>query len=181
MSEQKKTPPTGQVGSAKKPQENVGMTTHKQNYAVRRPADKPSFRHNAEPLLRAGLPLIPLHHWNAVDSKGRDRGKTPRDGAWQARDYDSRTVLALAEREGINVGVRLPASVMVLDVDPRNFPEDRDPLAELVADAGLNLSLCPRTCTGSGGSHYWFTKPADVQVLDSLDGYPGVEFKSLGR
>lgn len=182
MSAQKKTP-TGDesVGAKDQQAEEAGMTTHGKDHAATRSGAKPSFRHNAEPLLRAGLQLIPLHHWNAVDSKGRDRGKTPRDGAWQARDYDSRAVLALAERDGINVGVRLPATVMVLDVDPRNFPEGRDPLAELVADAGLDLSLCPRTVTGSGGSHYWFRKPADAQVLDSLESYPGVEFKSLGR
>lgn len=131
--------------------------------------------------VEAGLQLIPLHVWNAVDSKGRDRGKTPRDGAWQAREYDSQGVLHIAEKEGVNVGVRLPASVMVLDVDPRNFPEGRDSLAELVADAGLDLSLAPHTVTGSGGHHYWFTKPADVSLLDTLEAYAGVEFKSLGR
>ena len=182
MSAQKKTP-TGDesVGAKDQQAEEAGMTTHGKDHAATRSGAKPSFRHNAEQLLRAGLQLIPLHRWNAVDSKGRDRGKTPRDGAWQARDYDSRAVLALAERDGINVGVRRPATVMVLDVDPRNFPEGRDPLAELVADAGLDLSLCPRTVTGSGGSHYWFRKPADAQVLDSLESYPGVEFKSLGR
>lgn len=131
--------------------------------------------------IEAGLQLIPLHVWNAVDSKGRDRGKTPRDGAWQAREYDSQGVLQIADKEGINIGVRLPASVMVLDVDPRNFPEGRDSLAELVADAGLDLSLAPHTVTGSGGHHYWFTKPADVSLLDTLEAYAGVEFKSLGR
>lgn len=162
-------------------QKDAGMSTHKEDHAASRSADKPSFRYNVEPLLRAGLQLIPLHRWNAVDKKGRDRGKTPRDGAWQAREYDSRAVLDLAEKEGINVGVRLPASVMVLDIDPRNFPKSRDSLAELVSDAGLDLSVCPRTRTGSGGSHYWYRKPADVPLLDTLEAYSGVEFKSQGR
>lgn len=181
MAKEKKTP-TGDesVGAKNEQAKDAGMTTHEQNHAVRHPADKPSFD-DAEGLIRAGLTLIPLHHWNAVDSKGRDRGKTPRDGAWTAREYDSREVLEQARRDGNNVGVRLPPSWMVLDVDPRNFPEGRDPLAELVADAGLDLSLCPRVVTGSGGHHYYFTKPADVQVLDSLEDYPGVEFKSHGR
>lgn len=131
--------------------------------------------------LEAGLQLIPLHRWDAKDQRGRDRGKTPRDGAWQAREYDSRAVAELANRDGINVGVRLPDSIMVLDVDPRNFPEGRDSLAELVKDMSLDLSQCPHTITGSGGHHYWFRKPADVSLLDSLDDYQGVEFKSLGR
>ncbi|MGQ7959908.1 bifunctional DNA primase/polymerase [Pseudomonas sp. SP16.1] len=129
----------------------------------------------------AGLQLIPLRHYAAVDQKGRQRGKTPRDGAWQAKDYDSHAVLKGCEANGTNVGVRLPATVMVLDVDPRNFPEGRDSLAELVAVARLDLSLCPHTVTGSGGHHYWFVKPAGVSLLDSLEDYPGVEFKSIGR
>lgn len=131
--------------------------------------------------IESGLQLIPLHVWNAVDAKKRPRGKTPRDGAWQAREYDSHGVLALVERDGINAGIRLPASIMVLDVDPRNFPEGRDSLAELVKDVGLDLGTAPHTITGSGGHHYWFAKPSDVSLLDSLEDYQGVEFKSLGR
>lgn len=139
--------------------------------------------------ITAGLQLIPLHVWNAVDNKGRDRGKTPRDGAWQARDYDSHEVLEAVISSGINAGVRLPPSIMVLDVDPRNFGtkedpknlEGRDRLAELVEAAGIDLSVAPHTVTGSGGHHYWFKKPADVGLLDSLEEFPGIEFKSLGR
>lgn len=132
------------------------------------------------PYLDAGLQLIPLHRWDAKDARGRDRGKTPRDGAWGIREYDSGQVAAAAERDGTNVGVRLPASVMVLDVDPRNFG-DGDSLLALMIDTGMDLRGVPHTATGSGGSHYWFSKPIDVQLLDSLEAYPGVEFKSLGR
>lgn len=139
-----------------------------------RPSDMRAYVEN-------GLQLIPLHKWDAKDSKGRQRGKTPRDGAWQSRDYDSRQVIELADKAGINVGVRLPPNIMVLDVDPRNFPEGRDSLAELVADMALDLSSAPHTITGSGGHHYWYTKPADVDLLDSLDDYQGIEFKSRGR
>lgn len=136
----------------------------------------PSF----DPYVRAGLQLIPLHRWDARDARGRQRGKSPRDGAWQVRDYDSAGVAAAAERDNTNVGVRLPASVVVLDVDPRNFGEG-DSLLSLQIDTGLDLRGVPRTATGSGGAHYWFSKPIDVQLLDSLADYPGVEFKSLGR
>ena len=132
------------------------------------------------PLLAAGFQLIPLHHWNAKDSKGRDRGKTPRDSAWQARDYDSHAVASEAERNNNNVGVRLPASVVVLDVDPRNFG-DGDSLLALQLDVGLDLRGVPQTATGSGGSHYWFSKPVDAQLINSLEAYPGLEFKSSGR
>lgn len=129
----------------------------------------------------AGLQLIPLHVWDAKDAKGRQRGKTPRDGAWQAREYDSRAVLAGVERDGINSGVRLPANIMVLDVDPRNYPDGRDSLAELCRDVGLKLDDAPHVITGSGGHHYWFRKPPDVSLLDTLEDYQGIEFKSLGR
>lgn len=160
---------------------------HGINDAVGRSSPTPSF--DVDGLIRAGLTLIPLHRWDARDEKGRQRGKSPRDGAWQARDYDSREVVEQARRDGRNVGVRLPPTWMVLDVDPRNFggkddPDNaagRDPLAELARDARLDLSACPHVVTGSGGHHYYFRKPADVQLLDSLEGYPGVEFKSHGR
>ncbi len=128
----------------------------------------------------AGLQLIPLHRWDATDARGRPRGKTPRDGAWGVRDYDSAAVLAAAARDGTNIGVRLPGSVMVLDVDPRNFG-DGDSLLSLQIDTGVDLRGVPQTATGSGGSHYWFDKPVDAQLVDSLEAYPGVEFKSIGR
>ena len=154
---------------------------HGINDAARRPADKPSFEYNVGPYIRSGLTLLPLHRHDATDARGRQRGKSPRDGAWQAKDYDSRAVVERAARDGTNVGVRLSPGWLVLDVDPRNFPEGRDPLAELVRDLSLDLSQAPHTVTGSGGHHYWFTKPTDVQLLDSLEDYPGVEFKSHGR
>jgi hypothetical protein len=133
-----------------------------------------------ESYVRAGLQLIPLHTFDAKDDKGRKRGKTPRDGKWQMKDYDNEEMLALARR-GINLGVRLPADIMVLDVDPRNFPEGKDSLFELQMEIGLDLNACPHTITGSGGHHYWFRKPADITLLDSLGDFPGVEFKSKGR
>jgi hypothetical protein len=144
-------------------------------------SDKKPRPHDMEVYVSLGLQLIPLHKWDAVDAKGRARGKTPRDGAWQAKDYDSRQVLEAVRRTSINGGVRLPAGIMVLDVDPRNFGEGHDRLAELVLTARLDLSTAPHTITGSGGSHYWFRKPADVTLLDSLHDFPGIEFKSYGR
>ena len=178
MSAQKKTP-ADKAGAKDQQAENAGMTAHEEDHAAPRSGAKPSF--DVDGLIRAGLTLIPLHRWNATDAKGRARGKSPIDPAWQSRDYDSREVLAQAKRASLNVGVRLPPTWMVLDVDPRNFPEGRDSLAELVADARLDLTVCPHGHTGSGGHHYWFRKPADVQVLDSLGDYAGVEFKSHGR
>ncbi|MBC8771937.1 bifunctional DNA primase/polymerase [Stenotrophomonas maltophilia] len=170
----------GQDRGRKEMPEECGRKHEQQvNHAAATSRRTPSI--DAEGLIRAGLTLIPLHRWDAKDARGRPRGKTPLHGAWQARDYDSRQVLELAAREGINVGVRLPSDWLVLDVDPRNFPENCEPLADLVRDTGLDLDSAPHTITGSGGHHYWFRKPADVQVLDSHESYQGVEFKSVGR
>lgn len=170
----------GQDRGRKEMPEECGRKHEQQvNHAAATSRRTPSI--DAEGLIRAGLTLIPLHRWDAKDARGRPRGKTPLHGAWQARDYDSREVLELAAREGINVGVRLPSDWLVLDVDPRNFGAKADPLADLASDAGLDLDSAPHTITGSGGHHYWFRKPADVQVLDSLAEYPGIEFKSAGR
>lgn len=72
----------------------------------------------------------------------------------------------------------------MVDVDPRNFPEGRDSLAELAAAVGLPLSSAPHVLTGNRdhpGHHYYFLKPAGVSLLDSVEGFEGVEFKSLGR
>ena len=126
--------------------------------------------------------LIPLHRWDYVDPKsGKDRGKSPRDSVWQNKAYDSGSVLAECEAQGTNVGVRLRHEDLILDVDPRNFPEGRDSLFDLEMEIGLDLSTFPHVVTGSGGHHYYMTKPADVSVLDSLKDFPGLEFKSYGR
>ncbi|WP_386339414.1 bifunctional DNA primase/polymerase [Xanthomonas citri pv. citri] len=84
---------------------------HGINDAERRPADTPSFEAAFE-YRRARLDLIPL----------RRRDKMPADKRWQERAYDWGEVLERARRDGLNLGVRLPADVVVVDVDPRNFP-----------------------------------------------------------
>ena len=108
----------------------------------------------------------------------------PADKRWQERVYDQGEVLERARRDGLNLGVRLPADVVVVDVDPRNFPEGRDSLAELAAAFDLPLASAPHVLTGNmehPGQHFYFRKPAGAVLLDSLDGFEGVEFKSLGR
>ena len=134
-----------------------------------------------QPYVDAGLTLIPLHKYDHRDERGRERGKSPRDSRWQRQYYDARAVAGNAERDGTNVGVRLDATWVVLDVDPRNFPAGRDVLGDLDLEIDLALDKAPYTITGSGGAHYWFRKPADVDLLDSLHDFPGIEFKSRGR
>lgn len=135
-----------------------------------------------------GLQLIPLHAYDATDEhkgKTRLRGKSPLHKNWTKRSYTNREVLAYAE-EGGNVGVRLTASDLVVDVDPRNFPEGEtletdNPFRRLCADVGLDPSDYPTVVTGSGGLHLYMRKPADVSLMDTHPSYAGVEFKSRGR
>ena len=130
-----------------------------------------------------GWQLIPLHRHDYFDEhrgRKRERGKSPLHAAWTTRFYASAAQVAhLAD--GGNVGVRLTSEQLVVDVDPRNFPGGDDPFRRLCADAGLGPGGHPTVCTGSGGLHLYMTKPADQPVVDSLEGYPGVEFKTRGR
>ncbi len=154
-------------------QESELSRTHGINDAAGHVAATPSFEAASE-YRRARLDLIPL----------RRRDKVPADKRWQERDYDQAEVLERAKRDGLNLGVRLPADVVVVDVDPRNFPEGRDSLAELASVFGLPLASAPHVLTGNlshPGHHFYFLKPAGAVLLDSLEGFEGVEFKSLGR
>jgi len=129
---------------------------------------------------RAGYDLIPLHKFNKIDKHGKERGKSPRDNLWRKKKYRREDVKASA-KEGYNIGVRLRDEDLIIDVDPRNFPEGDNVLDRFVADLGLDLSLYPHVITGSGGDHFYMKKPCDIAVRDSLEDYPGIEFKSLGR
>lgn len=141
------------------------------------------------PYLAAGLQLIPLHNHAYEDEykgKRRKRGKSPVHGNWTKRRYDSSKMTAHMEA-GDNVGVRLRRDELVLDVDPRHFPEGEtlatdNPFRRLCEDAALDVSGYPRVETGSGGLHVYMSKPEDVSTRDSInDQYPGIEFKSFGR
>lgn len=148
-----------------------------------------------EVYVAAGFKLIPLHKWDSRSThkgKQRDDGKRPLHSDWVKRPYASKGVIEeFVVKKGHNAGVRLTASQLVVDVDPRNFPLEnpdgpkdgprRDAFAELCRDVGLKPDDFPRVETGSGGLHVYMAKPADVSVLDSLEKYPGVEFKTKGR
>ncbi len=168
----------GRKGTAQR--ESEPSKAHGINDAAGRDAATPSFGEMVR-YREAGLDLIPLHAWNKKDQRGRDRGKTPIDPTWQRRAYSAEAVLERAQHSGLNVGFRIPSDVVVLDVDPRNFPEGRDSLAEVTAALGIELSVAPHVVTGSGGHHFYFRKPADMLTLESLEDFPGIEFKTSGR
>ncbi|MEP3347734.1 MAG: bifunctional DNA primase/polymerase [Litoreibacter sp.] len=141
------------------------------------------------PLLASGYQLLPLHHFTKEDQfkgKIRKRGKSPIDNAWMKKVYRSDLQVPYM-KDGYNVGVRLGHGDLVLDIDPRAFPEGEtlstdNPFKRLCVDVGLDVYKYPRVETGSGGLHIYMSKPEDVSTRDSInDQYPGVEFKSFGR
>lgn len=138
-----------------------------------------------QPYIDAGVTLIPLFPHDAIVSRfGREEkaGKRPIHGSWTVRDYDSQATIALAETENNNVGVRLESSGLVLDIDPRNGGTEG--LAALRADFPTLdevLEFAPLVQTGGGGFHFYLRKPDDCKVVDTLEAYAGVEFKSKGR
>lgn len=134
-----------------------------------------------EPYLSCGYDLIPLHKYNRIDKRtGKERGKSPRDRDWRNAKYDNKSVLRYGKK-GSNVGVRLQPEDLIIDVDPRNFPKKDDVLKRFARDLRLDLDKYPFVLTGSGGYHYYMKKPSNILVRDSLEDYPGIEFKSSGR
>lgn len=153
-------------------------------------------------LAKGGWQLIPLHRFDTVDTfKGRQRqrGKSPVDGKWTTALYKSKDQLNHMKK-GLNVGVRLTAEQLVVDVDPRNFgptdetkdlPKDQwefhsletkdNPFERLCYDCGFDPDEYPTVETGSGGLHVYMKKPGDISIKDSHPEYPGVEFKTIGR
>jgi hypothetical protein len=120
-------------------------------------------------------------------AKRRKRGKSPLDRNWMKRPYNARDQIKHME-PGSNVGVRLRPFELVLDVDPRAFPDGQtlespiNPFVELVLWTGINPDLYSTVETGSGGLHIYMTKSEDVSTRDSLnDQFPGIEFKTAGR
>ena len=138
-----------------------------------------------EPLVQAGFELIPLHRWDKVtvskkSNKTRPRGKSPVSNDWTTRFVDPNQTLKHVKQGG-NAGVRLRASELVIDIDPRNLSNGLKTARKALMKLGVDPKHYPVVKTGSGGMHIYMEKPADVPLLDHLPGYPGIEFKSRGR
>jgi len=135
------------------------------------------------PYLDAGLTLIPLHAWNArtkdKNGKAREAGKRPRDFNWTKRTYDSKAVAKVCAGNGTNAGVRLAASWLAIDHDPRRDPGDE--WAAFCIEFGIDEKAYPLVRTGSGGRHLYARLPAGVRVVDTIDQFKSIEFKSAGR
>ncbi|MDE2021051.1 MAG: bifunctional DNA primase/polymerase, partial [Patescibacteria group bacterium] len=116
--------------------------------------------------LKAGYTLIPL------------RGKIPIDKEWQKTPYGKYGEAELNIHR--NYGVLLSDKDLVVDVDPRSFRPNDNPLERLVAELGRPLSTFCVT-TGGGGIHLYFRRAVSARVVNSLQAFAGIEFKSAGR
>lgn len=107
------------------------------------------------------------------------KGKIPIIKDWVKTEYDP--FLSPDEIKG-NYGVVLQDDDVIVDVDPRNFPEGKNPLADLIAETGGKKAYVTFTVkTGGGGFHFYFKKPKDLKIRGGLKGYPGIEFKTKGQ
>lgn len=107
--------------------------------------------------------------------------KLPQNKNWTTKPYKNEHQIAHMERGG-NVGVRLRAIDLVIDVDPRHFRntcKDSTPFAEFILWYGLDPTSWTCVRTGGGGEHYYLSKPEGVSVVGKLKDFPGVEFKSF--
>jgi len=133
---------------------------------------------------KEGYTLIPLYKWNSTSThknKTRQDGKRPLSNDWTTKPYNNKETIEKSTNDNNNAGVRLTADQLVIDVDPRNSPKDRDTFQELCDAFDLDPTDYPKVNTGSGGFHLYMKKDPKVPVIDTLDGYEGVEFKTKGR
>lgn len=106
-------------------------------------------------------------------------GKRPAAKGWRRLSPLSLIEAKAWMASGGNVGVRLRATDLVVDVDPRNFDDGDDPLFRL--KRVLKVPDAPFVRTGGGGLHLYLRKPAEIEVVHSLPAFKGIEFQSLGR
>lgn len=130
----------------------------------------------------AGFALIPLcshvtpHEHQGKACSQKNMGKVPPRFDWQKTTVDAYTDVRLNEG---NWGVVIPETIVVVDVDPRNFKPGDSPLARLSKLCGGLSSYTVNT--GGGGLHIYFRVPAGLSFVNQLKEYPGIEFKSRGK
>ena len=114
----------------------------------------------------AGYTLTPLN------------GKIPVNKNWVKTEFNP--FLDASEIKE-NYGVVLRADDLIVDVDPRRFPEGANVIDQFAKDLGISFNDTFIVKTGGNGLHIYFKKPADIAVRNALKEYPGIEFKSYGQ
>lgn len=76
--------------------------------------------------------------------------------------------------------IALAASALVIDADPRNYPEGRDVLGELLT-AYKTLTKTFIVRTPRGGYHLYLTKPEGLNLRKHQSQFPGIDFLSAGQ
>lgn len=141
-----------------------------------------------KPYIENNADLIPIHVWNKM-IKGKVRGKTPAHNDWTTRAYknDKETINNWVDK-GLNLGYRIPANELIVDMDPRNYEglDCEELIAELFGyfDWEELIADLPTVKTGGGGYHVYCLLPEDCDytlLKETLEEYPGVEFKRKGR
>ena len=116
--------------------------------------------------IKAGYGITPLN------------GKTPILTNWVNCPMDLST---LNLSSGQNYGVVLTENDLVIDIDPRRFPDGRDIFKEFCAHFGVESLNSFTVRTGGGGLHIYLKKPKEVKIKGSLREFPGIEFKTKGQ
>lgn len=146
-------------------------------------------RSQIHPYLRAtetNYQLFPLNRWNKY-LDGKPRGKTPVHKQWRHRTY-TKGEIKHNVKKGYNLGVNLTPSQIIVDLDPRNYPDGVD-IEQKVAeyfdffDFDELLESLPVVKTSGGGYHIYCLLPNDdiyQRLQTSVDSLSGVDFKKHG-
>lgn len=110
--------------------------------------------------------------------------KHPRASNWQYTPlWSDEQLETMQEMDYFATGYGvLVSGLLVIDVDARNGGVDSfeklctDLGADLLGDAGLAVA----TGSGNGSMHLYFKAPESCSLVQSLDKYPGIDFKSSG-
>lgn len=124
----------------------------------------------------AGFRLTPIR------TQDPHRGKAPLETNWTDTPFEP--IPDHKTYQKCNFGVVLDDDHLVVDIDPRNYPDGRKVWTELSSVIGLapeDLKMTFIVQTGGGGKHIYFKKPAHIQTRHTLHEYPGIEFKTKGR
>lgn len=105
-------------------------------------------------------------------------GKIPKNRSWVKTEYNP---FLTSKDFTDNYGVVLRADDLIVDVDPRRFPDGTNVLNQLAKDLGIDFNNTFIVKTGGNGLHIYYKKPKDIAVRNALPEYPGIEFKSYGQ